>query len=382
MIKAVNGANNNDVNEFSAKAAAIYISMFAPSAFFVLPMLLGAAADALQLNERQLGFLGAADLAGATVTAILTFFWVRRLGWRLIAMSAVLVLSVANFASIWMDHFLPLLATRFAAGLGTGAALSVALTALSDADYPERGFGYSVAGQVSVQVLGFLVLPSVNDAWGVDGIYLLLAASALSAIVVAKWLPTQGKMRAVEAVEFVLSPSAVLGLSACALFLMNIGCVWTYIERMAVAEGFSGGFIGMGLAAAVAVGIAGALCASWLRDRYGRLYPLAGAALGTVISVALLIEGMSAFIFLLATAIYNFVWNFAIPYQYAALSSIDPSGRLIALVPGVHGAGLFLGSLLAALFVTADSYLAVNVLAAASALLSLALFVPVCRRAQ
>ena len=382
MIKAVNGTDSNDVNAVSAKVAAIYISMFAPGAFFVLPMLLGAVADALQLSDRQLGFLGAADLAGATVTAVLTFFWVRRLGWRFITMAALLVLSVANFASIWMDDFLPLLATRFAAGLGTGAALSVALTALSDADYQEQGFGYAVAGQVSVQVLGFLVLPSVNDAWGVDGMYLLLGIAALSAVGLTKWLPIRGKVRAVEIDRLSFSPIAVLGLAACALFLMNIGCVWTYIERMAVAEGFAADFIGMGLAAAVAVGIAGALCASWLRDRYGRLYPLAGAVLGTVISVALLIEGMSAFIFVFAAAIYNFVWNFAIPYQYAALSSIDPSGRLIALVPGVHGAGLFLGSLLAALFVTADSYLAVNVLAIASALISLALFVPVCRTTQ
>ncbi len=370
-----------DVNDASVKAVAIIISVVGPSAFFVLPLLVGALADDLHLNDRQIGFFAATDLAGAAVSCVLALFWVRRLDWRIIAAMALVTLGCANFASLSVNEFAPLLTIRFLAGMAAGALLSLAITVLSDAHHPERGFGYSVAAQVTFQVAGLLVLPHVINVWGIDGVFLLLSGLALSALLLIPRLPAHGRIQNSSSDSRLrLTPATMLAFAGCTLFFINIGCVWTYIERMGVAEGFTAIFIGNGLAAAVAIGIAGALAASWLRDRYGRLRPLALAVAGTVVSVAMLVEGMGAITFVVAVAVYNFVWNFAIPYQYAAISTSDNSGRLIVLVPGFQGAGLSIGPALAASFMSSDNYLAVNYIAAVSVVLSLLLFIPLCRQ--
>ena len=213
-----------------------------------------------------------------------------------------------------------------------------------------------------------------------DGIYFLLGVLVLSSLITVRWLPPRGVIQTKSSTsKLSLNPKVILGLAGCTMFLVNVGCIWTYIERMGVAAGFTSKFIGLGLAAAVAVGIVGALTASWLRDRYGRLRPLAIATLGTVVSVTMLVEGMGPITYIIAAGIYNFVWNFAIPYQYSAISTADSSGRLIVLVPGFQGVGLSIGPAMAALFITGENYLAVNYIAAISVIISLVLFVPICR---
>jgi len=368
-----------DVNDASAKYTAIYLSTIGISAFLVLPLLVGAVADNLYFNDSQIGFLASAELAGSAVGSVIALFWVRSANWRIAVSIALLILGCANLFSILIDSFLPLISIRFLAGIAAGSVLSLSLTALSDTRNPDHSFGLSVAAQVAFQVFGFVILPSVVEVWGVDGIYFLLGALVLSSLVTVRWLPPRGAIKTIPGkMKLSLSPRALMGLVGCTMFLVNVGCFWTYIERMGVAAGFTSKFIGVGLAAAVAVGIIGALTASWLRDRYGRLRPLAVATLATVVSVIMLVEGMGAITFLVAAGIYNFVWNFAIPYQYAAISTADSSGRLIVLVPGFQGVGLSIGPAIAALFVTSDNYLAVNIIAAVSVIISLVLFIPIC----
>ena len=365
----------------NAKYTAVYLSMIGISAFLVLPLLVGAVADDLNLNASQVGNLAATELAGAAVGCVLAMFWVRRVNWRVAGSIALTILGSVNLFSLLIDEFLPLLSIRFFAGLGAGSVLSLSLTALSDTRNPEHSFGLSVAAQVAFQVAGFLILPFVVEIWGVDGVYFLLGILILSSLITVRWLPPYGVIQTTTGTsKLALRPKALLGLAGCMMYLVNVGCIWTYIERMGVASGFTSKFIGTGLAAAVAMGIVGALTASWLRDRYGRLRPLAVATLGTVVSVAMLVEGMGPITYIIAAGIYNFVWNFAIPYQYAAISTTDSSGRLIALVPGFQGAGLSIGPAIAALYVTGDNYLAVNCIAVVSVIISLILFVPVCRQ--
>lgn len=372
-----------DVNQASAKYTAVYLSTIGISAFLVLPLLVGAAADDLNLNASQIGNLASSELAGAAVGCVFALFWVRRVNWRVAATIALTMLGCANLFSVWIDTYLLLLSFRFFVGLGAGSVLSLSLTALSDTRNPDHNYGLSVAAQVAFQVTGLLVLPFVVESWGVDGIYFLLGILVLSSLITIRWLPSSGVVQSTTGPSsLALSPKTLLGLAGCTMYLANVGCIWTYIERMGVAAGFTSKFIGTGLAAAVAVGIAGALSASWLGDRYGRLRPLAFATFGTVVSVAMLVEGMGPISFLIAAGIYNFVWNFAIPYQYSAISTADCSGRLIVLVPGFQGVGLSIGPAIAALFVTADTYLAVNYIAVVSVIISLVLFVPICRQQQ
>ena len=145
---------------------------------------------------------------------------------------------------------------------------------------------------------------------------------------------------------------------------------------MGSAEGFAAATIGVSLAAGVSVGMIGSLSAAWLGNRFGRVRALTIAAVGTVIAVAMLTRGMSIAIFVIGVAIYNFMWNFSLTYQYAVVAAGDETGRSVAVTPAFHAMGGAIGPAVAALYVSSANFMAVNILAAMGAMISLVLFMP------
>ena len=302
-------------------------------------------------------------------------FLVRRLPWRRAAAGALLLLLVPMAASLFVDDIAVFMVLQGIAALGSGSGYSLALTALADRRHPDRAFGFSVAAQVTFQVVGMLLLPQLVARAGIDGILGLFIAMELVGLYLVRWLPDAGKPLPAPAGKMaVLTLPVLLALFGCFFFFFNVGAVWTYIERMAVLEQFSAQQIGSGLAIGAFFGIPGALLASWCGDRFGRVAPLTLGAAGTVVALVMLRSGMSFNAYVAAVAIYNFVWNFSLAFQYAAVNAVDPGGRGVAAAPAFHGAGVAVGPGVAALFVTATDLGAVNVAGGVGAVASLLLF--------
>lgn len=363
------------VDQPSAIVAAVCISVIAVAAFLVLPVFVGAAATDLGLSERQLGFLASGIMMGSALSSILAVAWIRRVDWVTAGYAAIGLLLAGHLGSLFVAGFPLLLLCQCLAGLGGGAAYSLALTALSDSAHPDRCFGFSIAAQVSFQVLGMLTLPTIIAHYGLDGVLAILAGLAFLGLVLLRCLPRVGAHRGYVPIgDALFRPRVLAALFGCFFFFFNVGTVWTYVERMAVAAQFESAFIGMALAAGVMLGIPGALLAAWCSDRFGRVAPLAIGAAGTVTALVLLRAGMTHPDYLVAVALYNFCWNFSLAFQYAAVNAADDSGRSVAAAPAFHGAGGAAGPAAAAFLVSSESFMAVNMLAAAAVVLSLVLF--------
>jgi hypothetical protein len=78
--------------------------------------------------------------------------------------------------------------------------------------------------------------------------------------------------------------------------------------------------------------------------------------------------------YVVALALYNFVWNFSLAFQYAAVNAADTSGRSVAAAPAFHAAGGAVGPGVAALIMTTGSFTAVLVLAAGAVIVSFLMF--------
>jgi predicted MFS family arabinose efflux permease len=363
------------VDRASAVAAAVCISFVAVGAFLVLPVFVGAAATEFELSESQVGFLASGIMSGSALSSVLAIFWIRRVDWRKAGYLSVGLLLGAHVGSLLVDDVLLFTLCQVLAGLGGGAAYSLVLTSLSDNRRPDRCFGFSIAAQVSFQVVGLMVLPGIIEQTGLNGLLGILVALEVFALFMLRYLPRTGEAMSPEPLgRSLFRPRVLAALAGCFFFFFNIGAVWTYVERMGVAAGFDANTIGFSLALGVAFGIPGALLASWCGDRYGRLAPLALGAVGTVVAVVLLGDGMGRGDYLVALALYNFVWNFSLAFQYAAVNAADASGRSVAAAPAFHGAGGAVGPGVTALFVSAESLIAVNILAAATVILSFVLF--------
>ena len=364
------------MNRPTSLGAAIALTVIAMAAFLVLPLYVGAAAQHLALSQQQLGFFAAAVATGSAISSVAMMFLVRRLPWRPMAWAALVLMLAPMTMSLWVDSAAAFMALQAVAALGGGSLYSLALTALADSRHPDRAFGFSVAALVAFQVLGMLLLPGLVSRAGLDGVLLVFIAMELLGLLLVRTLPDTGKpLPPVVGRAAIVSLPALLALAGCFCFFFNIGAVWAYLERMAVLAGFGAQQIGSGLAIGVALGIPGALLASWCGDRFGRVGPLAIGAVGTVVALFLLGPGMSFPVYVLAAALYNFVWNFSLAFQYAAVNAVDPGGRGVAAAPAFHGAGAAAGPALVAFYVTETSLAAVNLAAGIAVVASLVLFI-------
>ena len=356
--------------------AAIGLTVIAMAAFLVLPLYVGAAAQTLKLSQQQLGFLAASAAAGSAISSVVMMFLVRRMPWRRLGTAALLLLLLPMIASLLVEDALGFMALQGLAALGGGSTYSLALTALADSRHPDRAFGLSLAAQVAFQVAGMLLLPRLVSGAGLDGVLGVFIALELLGLLLVRWLPDAGKALPPAASKAaIINLPVLLALGGCFFFFFNVGAVWTYIERMAVLAGFESQQTGIGLAIGVFFGIPGALLASWCGDRFGRVGPLAVGAVGTLMALGLLNQAMPFATYVLAAALYNFVWNFSLAYQYAAVNAVDSGGRGVAAAPAFHGAGAAVGPALVALYVTQTSLVAVNIAAGIAVTLSLLLFV-------
>ena len=371
------------VDKNTAVAAAVSISVISVGGFLILPLFVGAAAQKFSLSEQQMGFFASSVMAGSAISAVLAIFWIRRIDWQRAAFAALSLLLVAHSLSLFSDTVGQLVFLQFVASFAGGAAYSLALTTLSDNRKPDRCFGFAIAAQVLFQVLGLLLLPSFSETNGLQSILTLLATMAAIGLVILRWLPRSGHATPKSPHRnTVLKPAVLLIFLGCFMFSFNVGVVWSFIERMAALEGFGATAIGRSLAIGVAFGVPGALLASWSGERFGRMGPLALGAATILIALYLLQGGMTSTDFLIAIILYNFGWNYSLPYQYAAVNAADASGRGVSITPAFHGAGAAIGPSIAAFYVTAESYAAVNVVAAIAATLSLVLFIWALRRSM
>ena len=104
-----------------------------------------------------------------------------RLDLRRIAILAFAVAALGDLASALLGNnatlFLPV---RLLAGVGAGAAYTVAVAAFARLPDVDRGYGLFVTLQFIVSGLGLYILPVYSEALGVEGMFLSIAALAAS----------------------------------------------------------------------------------------------------------------------------------------------------------------------------------------------------------
>lgn len=344
-------------------AAAIGLSIAGIAAFSILPVMIGALADAQGLGASEAGFIAAADLCGFALASLWAGIWTHGFDGRRLAAAGLLAALIGNVLSLHAAGFELLLAVRLLSGLGGGLAYSVAMSTLARSARPDRDFGLMVAVQIAYQVVALFTLPRLVTAQGPDAIFLVLAGTVCASFL-ALLSPGLVTRRADSSAHPASrSAAAWLALAAMALFSLNLGALWTYVERIGVGIGLSSPQAGTILAVALALSILGALGASILGDRWGRRVPLMLAFVAQLISLALLMR-TDATSYSIGAVVYSLAWAFAVPYLYSFVASLDKSGRLIVLAPAAQAVGAALGPAVAASLLSGAAYAPVSAVAA------------------
>jgi len=355
----------------------VAFTVLAAAVFVVLPLLVGAMVDGLGFTAKQAGIIAAADMFGASVSAVGVSVIIPRGNWRFVLIAAISILTIANGISGLTQHFAPLCFSRIIAGLGEGALLSVANAGIAETRNPDRVFGLSNAGQVAFASPALYLIPSLLTAYGLRGVFWGFAALSAAAMSLVRHMPNRARLSGTSMTHTAkhrLSGPSAIGLAGVFAYFITQGGVWAYLDRMGMANQIEVANVGKALAISSIAGLLGASLSSWLNIRYGRLRPLLVATLCTMVSL-LILNGNTTFILFAAMAsLFNFAWNFSVPYQFGALAQIDPSRRTVALGGAVVFAGLTTGPVVAAAIISDSNLHNVNWMGMGFCVLSFVLF--------
>ncbi|KVL18449.1 MFS transporter [Burkholderia sp. MSMB1826] len=374
----------------STLVALVVFAAITPLLLLVAPAVAGQLATQLGLSASQIGTYFFVELGAFSLATVPSYLWLGRVDARRVAAFAIALFGAGNLlTALWMPGFAALLALRAVTALGGGSLMVLCMTSAATSSNSDRVYGLWVVGQLIAGAIGLFVLPHVFAAFGLRALYVALAVLALLAAPLSRGFPTSLGTRAASAYaargDAPPTPRrfVVLAIGAVLTFYLAIGSVWTFASRAAAEAGLDPQSTGNVLAIASVMGIAGAALASCAGGRLARRAMLAtGYALLAASLVALAATrdtgGYGAAIFT-----FKFAWTFVLPFILATVAQIDTSGRLVATLNFVIGAGLAAGPLLAGLMLDAGGTMrALFAAATAVAIVSFAALRHIDRRAR
>jgi len=366
-----------------AIAAAVMLGVIGAFGIVPQPLLVGALQDHLAFSSQQGSLIPAAEVFAGALTSILAAFWIRRVNWRTAAFFALAIVVTGNVLSSYQSSFSGLLALRLLVGLlGQGTAFVIAISILSATKKTDRNFAYSVAAQVAFAATALATLPYAIAHWRLGGIYLPLGGLALLGLLMLRWVPmgfqSGAETGAADRSASVGLPLAALG--ALTIWCIGIGGIFAFQERIGVAAGLERAAIGGALGIAVALGFLGAMTASVVADRWGRIPPVS-IALAVQIAAVLLLQGEMEWIrFVVIASMFHFFWNFTGPYLMGTVASADVTGRMSALMPAAQTGGIAIGTAVAGTLMTGGELQPANYVAVTGFLVALMVFLPTALR--
>lgn len=318
--------------------------------FTIAPLLVGALTEANRLTGIEIGWVAAADTLGMLLVAVGGPFWVKRIAWRASVNLGLLLMLMANLASLWLlETFLGLLLVRILAGLGTGLAYCIAIASLGAHAKSERAFGWLVAMQVLYGVVSLGFLPHLLEQFGLGVMFVYLSVWTMAALALSLFgFPHNQKLPGGDGVRFMRrmwrpAASVFLGL---ALYYVAMGGVWAYIERIGDGASLPTKVIGQILMVGYALSFFGAIVCERVADKIGRARTLLLAGVAQILTLAALLwmnAGNSLLVYAAATIVYQFFWSFALPAIMAIFNGVDASGRVVVLTATAFKTGEFVG---------------------------------------
>jgi predicted MFS family arabinose efflux permease len=353
--------------EFAASTllSLVVFAAITPLLLLVAPAVAAQLGGQLGLSASQIGTYFFVELGAFSCATLPSLLWLGRVDARRVAAIATAVFCIGNLATaLLMPGFVVLLVLRALTALGGGTLMVLCMTSAATSGNRDRVYGLWVVGQLVAGALGLFVLPHLFDAFGLRALYVVLAVLALIASPLTRGFDpalggASGK-QVRQAGSGINGKSgtwflATLVIGGVLAFYVAIGGVWTFASKAASLAGLDAGHTGELLAVASVMGIVGAACASFIGNRIARAAML---LTGYAILVAALL-GLSAHPgstgYAAAIFAFKFAWTFVLPFILAAAAKTDTSGRLIATLNFVIGAGLAVGPLIAGFLLDAGA---------------------------
>ena len=252
--------------------------------FNILPIFLGKAAETFALSDSAAGWLGSTYLAGFGVSSVSASLWLNRVGRKALARGLILAAALLLLLSASvMPTFAGLLAMLFAAGLFLGALYTLSFVLAGEYRDATRAVGIKLGGEVALGALLLSLIPTiVYPAYGFTGMLVTLAFVLIAVSPCTQFITAAKGTRQTPSSEqrtgIAIPRRAVAALAALFVFTVGQAAIWSFVERAGARLSYDAAAIGAVLSIAVLVGGAGSFLAGAVSERFGKMKPLLFAA--------------------------------------------------------------------------------------------------------
>ncbi|MBB6520214.1 MFS transporter [Pseudoteredinibacter isoporae] len=348
--------------------------------YFALPVWGGLFDQEYGFSAAQIGWLLSADMTSNAIANVSARYWIHRFNWQRSLLTFVFVFVAANVACMFYQDFSSLMLLRYIAGFAGGAMVSIAVAGIASTENPDKDFGLALSLQVFLGGLLILSSSALVDILGAESMYIIISIPAALCIPLIHCLPakmvSQEDQTRQASDEFAHGKTLYLVLAFTAIFLFFTGMnsLWSFAELIGSELGVHDDLIAISLSASLILSVAGSLLAAWMGGKTERLRAITLGTFSTILSVLALLFIPGGWLFFLAINIFNFGYNFIIPFQSGWVSKLDNSGKNIVMLPAIQGFGISLGPILAGTVAEKNGLLQITYLSAGFLLSSIVVF--------
>ncbi|CAM3747665.1 MFS transporter [Parendozoicomonas haliclonae] len=314
-------------------------------------------------SDQQAGMATTMHTLGSLLGMIYIFFWIDRLDIRKSMLVALVATAICEGIVALSGDPTVVISIRLFAGIASGMAFSMGLALLGYLPNSERLFALAMAASFVTAVISLSLWPTLLEWWGLEGIFWLYSITTVLCLPFIRLLPIS-----VKVFESSSDPMEELGLAdlfrgaplvitlAYLLFYVGNTAIWTFAAQIGTGQGLPLEEVTELLSLSLAAGFSASLLATWIGNRMGYSISLLigmGVIFGSSFFMFEITDGNS---YLLAFALFNFGFSFAIPYFQGVQSTLDPSGRLLIIGLMTVSAGFFFGPALASLLLDGKGY--------------------------
>jgi predicted MFS family arabinose efflux permease len=345
------GKKTVSINSAKALAVACCNTVVGGQVFALLPIILGTVADHLLLDAAHTGIIASVYFGGFTVTTISSVLWLRRLGWRYISASGVILVLIGFLLPTVYNTMNAFLIGFALAGAGGGIAYAFAVGMISDMDDPDRKFAIKMIPEALVPALLMITLPIlIIKPWGFNGLISTLIVVSVLPIFLLTWTPQSGRVRDNRKTSCSESNTSVFfALAALFVFCAGFAGVWGFLERIAAENNMAPKYIGVLLSLSLISSGVSPFVVAIIGSRYGRSMPMICGTVVSLISMTLFLGHLDALRFGVIAIFFPGGVYIVFAYLFAIIAEADKSGKYAPLMasalafasglgPGIFGA--------------------------------------------
>lgn len=237
-----------------------------------------------------------------------------------------------------------LLVLRLLSGLAVGVALGAAMARVGDTPDPERVYTWGTAANALAAFLSLVFGGEIAMAFGLRGIFLLVAATLVPGLIGAMLLEERPIFDGTLSKPPVrLSAGAVLAVAALFLLNLAVAAAFAVLEPNAEAVGMDKSALGQALGLGPLVGLIAVLGLSYLLPKAHYPATSVGLLTGTAFLVFPLLSPANATILSASIILQTALYYAAIPPLMAIGTVAGPSERAAPVMSGAIVLGAALG---------------------------------------